>query len=499
MHSSTTSGQRLGLRRHPAGAAQRTAATKLSILALAGSLAAGVFLATAARANLLVDGSFESPVVQPGGFTVFPTNTSFGPGWTVVGASGNVAIVSGTLTQSGYSFPAQDGVQWMDLTGTSNSATGVQQTIVTTPGAFYSLSFWVGNVSDPTGIFGTTSTVNVLVNGAPLLTATNTGGAKTLAWQQFHATFIATSSSTNIAFMNGDPSNDTSNGIDNVEVSLASAASCPFEGSAGDFLTKGIVVQGYSGTNVGLVELGYGASAAGLYSITATIRRGTFDGPLVGAPQTVWVNLPNSFTDTPVIFDFGGAPVTPGDTLTLTQGSTGPGELAFDRGGSAQGTTGACNGVYETENTVPPLSTERRPTAGILITQNDLSGACIPSDTVMCIDNLIGDRRFKATVSFATSQGGGVSGDGQEIVEGTLGVTHGGLFWFFSQDNPEMLIKVIDGCSLNNKFWVFFSAGTNVGFTLTMTDTLTGQFHVYHNLDLMPATPIQDTSALPCS
>ena len=29
-------------------------------------------------------------------------------------------------------------------------------------------------------------------------------------------------------------------------------------------------------------------------------------------------------------------------------------------------------------------------------------------------------------------------------------------------DNPELIVKVIDGCGYNNRAWVYYSAGTNV-------------------------------------
>jgi uncharacterized metal-binding protein len=77
----------------------------------------------------------------------------------------------------------------------------------------------------------------------------------------------------------------------------------------------------------------------------------------------------------------------------------------------------------------------------------------------------------------------------------SVSVTHGGAFWFFSPDNPEILVKVLDGCSFNGAKWFFASAGTNVGFTVTLTDTATGAQRVYTNPDLNPALPIQDTSA----
>jgi hypothetical protein len=98
-------------------------------------------------------------------------------------------------------------------------------------------------------------------------------------------------------------------------------------------------------------------------------------------------------------------------------------------------------------------------------------------------------------VTYQTSQGGGLSGNGQAIPLAPVGISHGGAFWFFSPDNPEMLVKVVDGCGANGEKWVFASAGTNVGLTLTVTDTTTGAQKIYSNPDLNPALPIQDTSA----
>ena len=174
---------------------------------------------TTLRANIVLDGSFETPVVAAGSFQLYTTGSSFGS-WTVVGQAGNVAPISGTYTQGCCTFPAEDGVQWLDLTGLSNTATGVQQAIPTVLGTTYQLAFWVGNVVDPSGVFGTTSTVNVQLNGLPALTATNSIGAgtSTQVWQQFTTTFVASSASTILAFYNGDPATDNSNGLDNISV-----------------------------------------------------------------------------------------------------------------------------------------------------------------------------------------------------------------------------------------------------------------------------------------
>jgi hypothetical protein len=188
------------------------------LLAAAGLLA--TFGSLPLHADSIVNGSFESPVVPAGNFTNFASGSTGITGWTVIGAAGGVSIVSGTFSQNGISFPAEAGTQWLDLTGDgTNSNEGVQQTFATTAGTQYTVSFWVGNVFNPNGIFGTTSTVDILLGGAPLLTATNantTTGTQT--WDQFTTTFTATGSTSTLAFINGDPGSDNSNGLDNVSV-----------------------------------------------------------------------------------------------------------------------------------------------------------------------------------------------------------------------------------------------------------------------------------------
>ena len=58
-----------------------------------------------------------------------------------------------------------------------------------------------------------------------------------------------------------------------------------------------------------------------------------------------------------------------------------------------------------------------------------------------------------------------------------------------------MLVKVLNGCSVNNRYWVFASARTNVGMNLTVTDVKAGVTKTYSNPDLTAAKPIQDTDA----
>ena len=134
--------------------------SRLLPVALSRLSAAGLFslalLAPAARANLIVDGGFESPVVGPGGlntgYMAFTVGQSFGPGnvWTVVGSgSGNIAVYPNTETTSaspGAFLNVEEGSQALDLTGNTDNgfATGVSQTFATVSGTQYTLSFFLG-------------------------------------------------------------------------------------------------------------------------------------------------------------------------------------------------------------------------------------------------------------------------------------------------------------------------------------------------------------------
>ena len=99
------------------------------------------------------------------------------------------------------------------------------------------------------------------------------------------------------------------------------------------------------------------------------------------------------------------------------------------------------------------------------------------------------DDRFQVEVGWATTTGMGVG----QVVPG--GSDTSANFFFFSADNWEMLIKVLDGCGITNHFWVFFAATTDVEFTVTVTDTQTDQVKQYFNPLGNPANAVTDTAA----
>ncbi len=192
-----------------------------AFLSSIAAIAAAFSLASPAQANLLTNGSFEVATVPPTSFTNFPTGRSAITGWTVFGPP--VSVVGASFDAP--FFPAQDGIQWLDLTGPTSGGGGVQQAVATTPGQTYNLSFYLG-----TG-FSTTSTVGILINGSLLTTRTNSTPGAVINWQQFTIPFTAASTSTLIGFGNLDRIGDDSNGLDNVSLDLAPAAAASEPGT----------------------------------------------------------------------------------------------------------------------------------------------------------------------------------------------------------------------------------------------------------------------------
>jgi PKD repeat protein len=80
------------------------------------------------------------------------------------------------------------------------------------------------------------------------------------------------------------------------------------------------------------------------------------------------------------------------------------------------------------------------------------------------------------------------------IAEATPLTGDTGRFWFFTANNIELVVKVVDGRAVNGRFWVFSGALSNVEYTITVTDMVTGLVKTYTNPS-GSLTSIADTSA----
>ena len=102
---------------------------------------------------------------------------------------------------------------------------------------------------------------------------------------------------------------------------------------------------------------------------------------------------------------------------------------------------------------------------------------------------LLQQDRFAVTVSWRNAA--------NETGTGTLAVRSddSAVFWFFTEVNWELMVKVVNGCAFNQHFWVFSAATTDVEYTLTVTDTVTGAVATYRNALGNAAAAVTDTSA----
>jgi hypothetical protein len=125
-------------------------------------------------------------------------------------------------------------------------------------------------------------------------------------------------------------------------------------------------------------------------------------------------------------------------------------------------------------------------TGGTATYATGTSGSCTATSTSLCLSN----NRFNVSSRWLTNEG--ASGAGT-VVPGASAST--GLFWFFSSDNWELMVKVLDGCGLNSRKWVFGAAGTNVHYEIIVKDMSSGQSRRYFNYLNVTSPALTDTEA----
>lgn len=115
-------------------------------------------------------------------------------------------------------------------------------------------------------------------------------------------------------------------------------------------------------------------------------------------------------------------------------------------------------------------------------------GSCVNTDREICLGE--GDR-FEVKIEW---HGSGETAFKPAFVS-SLRTADAGMFYYSNPNNLEFLLKVLNGCPMNNNYWVFFAATTNVAFNVTVTDTETGARRLYSNQEGHPADTITDTTA----
>ncbi len=145
-------------------------------------------------------------------------------------------------------------------------------------------------------------------------------------------------------------------------------------------------------------------------------------------------------------------------------------------------------GFYEVTLTVSDGTTVSTASEVFLVESSDPAGTCESSAERRCLQ----DSRYAIAVEWLKPDG--ESGPGSVV---HAGANDSGLFLFFDPENWEVLIKVLDGCALNDHVWVFGASTTDLGYTIQVTDTATGAVKEYRNEPGRPAAAITDGTAFP--
>jgi hypothetical protein len=111
-------------------------------------------------------------------------------------------------------------------------------------------------------------------------------------------------------------------------------------------------------------------------------------------------------------------------------------------------------------------------------------GTCVPLPTVMCLN----ENRFGVAARWTTATQSGNA-------FATKLTNDSGYLWFFSSENIETVVKILNGCGVNGRYWFFSGGLTDQGVDITVTDTKNGTTRTYNSLRGSAFQPIQDTSA----
>src|SRR5215469_4838475 len=220
-----------------------------------------------------------------------------------------------------------------------------------------------------------------------------------------------------------------------------------------------------------------------------------------GAIMTGMVVVQQQTSNPPVAsFNFApGAPVM-GTTVTFTDTSTGsPTSWAWNFGDPASGSSDtstlqnpthvfAAAGTYTVSLMATNAGGSNTATKSVTVSAGG-NLVCTPDTTTLCF----GGGRFMVQMVWTKPDNSSGNGNAVSLTDDS------GYFWFFDPSNIEAVIKVLNGCAINNAYWVFTAGLTNVEVLTTVTDTKTGIVYTNTNPQGTAFVPVQATNAFPSS
>jgi hypothetical protein len=132
--------------------------------------------------------------------------------------------------------------------------------------------------------------------------------------------------------------------------------------------------------------------------------------------------------------------------------------------------------------------------AGVQVVPPSATAPCVADADTACLQN----GRLAVEVDWQTSNASGRAA--VMSFEGKRAATNeSAFFFFFGATNFEIGVKVLDGCGINDRFWVYIGGLTDQGYTVRVRDTQTGRKKTYTNAVGHVSSTVTDVGALACS
>ncbi len=143
-------------------------------------------------------------------------------------------------------------------------------------------------------------------------------------------------------------------------------------------------------------------------------------------------------------------------------------------------------GFFTVVLTVTDGAVESVASRTFLVEASKPAGTCEPDAHTLCLQ----DSRYAVAVDWWQTEG-----ERQRANVVHEGSNDSGLFRFFGEANWEVLVKILDGCSINEHVWVYAASSTNLGFSIQVEDTVTPERREYRNETGVPAAAVADADA----
>jgi plastocyanin len=138
---------------------------------------------------------------------------------------------------------------------------------------------------------------------------------------------------------------------------------------------------------------------------------------------------------------------------------------------------------------------DRSPGCNTIASQVRMAGVDVAGgSTAPCDDTralCLNGGRFEATVQWRPSSSRVDRGSKRALSD----APDTGLFAPSGEEDPAILLHVLDRCAVNGHYWIDLAAATDREFTVKVRDTLTGRTRIYHNLAGTTPAPVRDVEA----